>query len=107
MNSISAQGITTAFRAAELLAGAIVAGLGGTRPLRVALAAHQRQRDRALRPMYDFTPRLADFTPRRVERLPPGPNPGQPRGSARCAAQRAGAPTVCPLSRPPHLRARR
>jgi flavin-dependent dehydrogenase len=63
MDSITAQGITNALRDAELLAAAIVAGLGGERPLAPALADHQRQRDTAIRPMYDFTVRLATFAP--------------------------------------------
>ncbi|MCW2907813.1 MAG: NAD(P)/FAD-dependent oxidoreductase [Actinomycetia bacterium] len=61
MDSISAQGITNALRDADLLTGAIVAGLGGERPLATALAGHQRRRDAAIRPMYDFTVRLARF----------------------------------------------
>jgi 2-polyprenyl-6-methoxyphenol hydroxylase-like FAD-dependent oxidoreductase len=69
MDSISAQGITNALRDAELLAGAIVAGLGGERPLSAALADHQRQRDAAIRPMYDFTVGLARFaTPSLAQR---------------------------------------
>jgi 2-polyprenyl-6-methoxyphenol hydroxylase-like FAD-dependent oxidoreductase len=69
MDSISAQGISHAFRDAELLADAIVAGLGGARPLRAALAEHWRRRDQAIRPMYDFTVRLAGFAPRPADRL--------------------------------------
>jgi hypothetical protein len=63
MDSITAQGITNALRDAELLARAITDGLGGQRPLAAALADHQRQRDIAIRPMYDFTIRLAGFAP--------------------------------------------
>ncbi len=69
MDSISAQGISHAFRDAELLADAIVAGLGGARPLRAALAEHWRHRDQAIRPRYDFTVRLAGFAPRPAGRL--------------------------------------
>lgn len=69
MDSISAQGISHAFRDAELLADAIVAGLGGARALRAALAEHWRRRDQAIRPMYDFTVRLAGFAPRPADRL--------------------------------------
>ena len=69
MDSISAQGITNAFRDAALLADAIVTGLGGARPLRAALAEHRRRRDQSIRPMYDFTVRLAQFAPRPVDRL--------------------------------------
>jgi hypothetical protein len=42
---------------------AVVAGLGGTRPLGEALADYQRQRDHAAKPMYDFTVRLARIAP--------------------------------------------
>ncbi len=63
MDSISAQGITNALRDAELLADAIVAGLGGERPLNAALAERQRRRDTAIRPVYDFTVGLAAFAP--------------------------------------------
>jgi 2-polyprenyl-6-methoxyphenol hydroxylase-like FAD-dependent oxidoreductase len=63
MDSISAQGITHALRDAELLAQAVVVGLAGERPLSAALAEHQRRRDAAIRPMYDFTVGLATFAP--------------------------------------------
>ena len=69
MDSISAQGITNALCDAERLADAIAAGLDGDRPLRAALAGSQRRRDRAIKPMYDFTLRLATFTTRRADRL--------------------------------------
>jgi hypothetical protein len=41
----------------------VVTGLGGDRPLAAALAGYQRARDRAARPMYDFTARLAALSP--------------------------------------------
>jgi 2-polyprenyl-6-methoxyphenol hydroxylase-like FAD-dependent oxidoreductase len=63
MDSISAQGITNALRDADYLSAAVVAGLGGGRPLGAALHDHQRQRDRAIRGMYDFTLGLAAFSP--------------------------------------------
>jgi hypothetical protein len=44
------------------------ARLGGDRPLATALAGYQRARDRAGRPMYDFTARLAALSP---------PSPGE------------------------------
>ena len=37
--------------------------LGGDQPLAKALAGYQRARDRAARPMYDFTARLAALSP--------------------------------------------
>src|SRR5499427_6775223 len=63
MDSISAQGMTNALRDASHLSAAVVAGLGGGRPLAAALHDHQRQRDRAIRGMYDFTLGLAAFSP--------------------------------------------
>jgi 2-polyprenyl-6-methoxyphenol hydroxylase-like FAD-dependent oxidoreductase len=63
MDSISAQGMTHAMRDARFLADAVVAGLGGSRPLARALAGHHRRRDRAIRGMYDFTLGLAAFRP--------------------------------------------
>ena len=42
---------------------AVVAGLGGSRPLAGALHDHQRRRDQAIRGMYDFTLGLAAFPP--------------------------------------------
>jgi len=65
LDPITGQGIGDAFRDAELLAGAVAAGLGGDRPLATALAGYQRARDRAARPMYDFTARLAALSPPR------------------------------------------
>jgi hypothetical protein len=59
MDSVSAQGMTNALRDASYLSAAAVAGLGGSRPLADALRDHQRQRDRAIRGMYDFTLGLA------------------------------------------------
>jgi 2-polyprenyl-6-methoxyphenol hydroxylase-like FAD-dependent oxidoreductase len=63
MDSVSAQGMTSALRDASYLSAAIVAGLGGSRPLHTALRDHQRRRDRAIRGMYDFTLGLAAFPP--------------------------------------------
>src|SRR5690348_8847118 len=70
MDSVSAQGMTNALRDASYLSAAVVAGLGGSRPLAGALRDHQRRRDRAIRGMYDFTLGLAAFPPaRRGQRL--------------------------------------
>ena len=60
---ITAQGMTDAFRDAELLAEALDAGLSGRRPPREALAHYQQQRDDAVRPMYEFTHQLAGLEP--------------------------------------------
>lgn len=61
MDSISAQGITNALQDAQSLADAVVIGFGVGGSLPDALGEHQRQRDRKLKPMYDFTTRLARF----------------------------------------------
>jgi 2-polyprenyl-6-methoxyphenol hydroxylase-like FAD-dependent oxidoreductase len=63
MDSVSAQGMTNALRDAGYLSAAVVAGLGGSRPLAGALHDHQRRRDHAIRGMYDFTLGLAAFPP--------------------------------------------
>jgi 2-polyprenyl-6-methoxyphenol hydroxylase-like FAD-dependent oxidoreductase len=63
MDPITGQGIGDALRDAELLAGALQAGLGGRRPLAEALAGYERDRDRAALPMYRFTTDLAAFAP--------------------------------------------
>jgi 2-polyprenyl-6-methoxyphenol hydroxylase-like FAD-dependent oxidoreductase len=63
MDSVSAQGMTNALRDANDLSAAVVAALGGSRPLAGALHDHQRRRDRAIRGMYDFTLGLAAFPP--------------------------------------------
>jgi 2-polyprenyl-6-methoxyphenol hydroxylase-like FAD-dependent oxidoreductase len=69
MDPITGQGIADAFRDAELLTEAIAAGLGGTVPLARALAGYQQARDRAARPMYDFTTQLALLAPPRPAEL--------------------------------------
>ena len=58
---VTAQGISTAFRCAEMLAAATDDGLSGRRPLDAALAGYQAERDRWLLPFYRFTARLARF----------------------------------------------
>jgi flavin-dependent dehydrogenase len=65
-DSIGGLGISNAFRDAELLAEAIVAGLGGNRPLATTLADYEQRRNEATRPMYEFIYELAALAP-----LPP------------------------------------
>jgi flavin-dependent dehydrogenase len=64
LDPITGQGIGDAFRDAELLADAVVAGLSGGR-LDRALAGYRRRRDRAALPMYRFTRQLARLAPMR------------------------------------------
>jgi flavin-dependent dehydrogenase len=60
---ITAEGITDAFRDAELLAGAVDAGLSGRRPLEQALAGYERRRNEQAMPIYEFTYELAGLEP--------------------------------------------
>jgi flavin-dependent dehydrogenase len=60
---ITAQGITDAFRDAELLAEAIDAGFSGRRPLEEALAEYERQRNEAAMPIYELTCQFATLEP--------------------------------------------
>jgi flavin-dependent dehydrogenase len=63
---ITAQGITDAFRSADLLAEAIDAGLSGRQPLEDALATYERRRNEEVLPMYEYSCQFADLKP-----LPP------------------------------------
>jgi flavin-dependent dehydrogenase len=60
---ITAQGITDAFRDAELLAEAIDDGFSGRRTLADALADYERRRNEAVMPMYELTCELAVLQP--------------------------------------------
>jgi flavin-dependent dehydrogenase len=60
---ITAEGITDAFRDAELLADALDAGLRGERPLDEGLAEYERLRNEASRPLYELTYELAALAP--------------------------------------------
>jgi 2-polyprenyl-6-methoxyphenol hydroxylase-like FAD-dependent oxidoreductase len=60
---ITAQGITDAFRDAELLATAIDDGLAGRRPLAEALAAYEQMRNETTRPLYELTGQFAALQP--------------------------------------------
>lgn len=58
-----AQGISDAFRDAELLAEAVDAGLAGRQPLDEALADYERQRNLAAMPHYELDCQLASLEP--------------------------------------------
>ena len=62
-DSITAQGITDAFREAERCAGALDQVFAGTRSFDDAMAEYQRGRDEHVLPMYDFTCQLATLQP--------------------------------------------
>jgi 2-polyprenyl-6-methoxyphenol hydroxylase-like FAD-dependent oxidoreductase len=60
---ITAQGITDAFRDAELCASAIGQALAGARSFDDAMGEYQRRRDQHALPMYEFTCQLATLEP--------------------------------------------
>jgi flavin-dependent dehydrogenase len=60
---ITAQGITDAFRDAELCADAVDQSLDGRRPYEVAMAAYQQARDDQVMGIYEFTTQLAALEP--------------------------------------------
>jgi 2-polyprenyl-6-methoxyphenol hydroxylase-like FAD-dependent oxidoreductase len=60
---VTAQGISDAFRDAELCANALHESFSGDRPFDVAMRAYQSTRDQHVMPMYEFTCQFASFTP--------------------------------------------
>jgi 2-polyprenyl-6-methoxyphenol hydroxylase-like FAD-dependent oxidoreductase len=64
---ITAQGITDAFRDAELLSQALDAGFYGQQPLEEALADYERRRNEVAKPIYEFICLLATLNPLPVE----------------------------------------
>jgi flavin-dependent dehydrogenase len=60
---ITAQGISDAFRDAELCATALDETLSGRRPFEQAMTDYQRTRDAHVRPLYEFTTELATLEP--------------------------------------------
>ena len=60
---ITGEGITDAFRDAELLAEAINAGFSGEQPLEQALAGYEQRRNEAAMPIYNLTCNLARLEP--------------------------------------------
>lgn len=62
-DSITGQGMSDAFRSAELLADALHAAWSGEKPIEGALAGYERQRNEAVMPMYELTCQIASFAP--------------------------------------------
>ncbi len=62
-DSITAQGISDAFRDAELLAEAVDAGLSGRRPVEEAMAEYEQRRNEAALPGYELTCQVATLEP--------------------------------------------
>jgi 2-polyprenyl-6-methoxyphenol hydroxylase-like FAD-dependent oxidoreductase len=95
MDPVTAQGISNAFRDAELLADAVHTALAAGRRPDDDLAGYHRRRDAAAGPMYDFTVALAEFNPlsaasRRLFAALPGNRPA----IARFLAMYAGVAPV-------------
>jgi flavin-dependent dehydrogenase len=67
---ILAQGISDAFRDADLLAAAVDAGLSGRRPLEAALTDYQRERDQQVMPIFESTLQFASLQPPPPEQFP-------------------------------------
>ena len=65
---ITAQGISDAFRDAELCANALHESFIGTRSYEAAMTAYQETRDRHALPTYEFTCDFASFAPPTAER---------------------------------------
>ncbi|ONI78037.1 oxidoreductase [Actinosynnema sp. ALI-1.44] len=62
-DSITAQGISDAFRSAESCANALNAAFSGLQPFGTAMADYHANRDHHALPIYDFTVELATLTP--------------------------------------------
>jgi 2-polyprenyl-6-methoxyphenol hydroxylase-like FAD-dependent oxidoreductase len=60
---ITAQGISDAFRDAELCANALHESFTGTRPFEEGMAEYNAERDQHALPMYEFTAQLATLEP--------------------------------------------
>ncbi len=60
---ITAQGISDAFRDAELCAGAVDESLSGARDFNLAMGGYQSTRDEHVLPMFEFTCQLATLEP--------------------------------------------
>jgi flavin-dependent dehydrogenase len=60
---ITAQGISDAFRDAELVTEAVDSGLSGKRPVEEAMAEYEQRRNEAALPAYEFTCQLAALEP--------------------------------------------
>ncbi len=60
---ITAQGISNAFRDAELCSVALDAAFTGDKPFETAMAGYQAERDALSLPMYEFTTQLATLEP--------------------------------------------
>jgi 2-polyprenyl-6-methoxyphenol hydroxylase-like FAD-dependent oxidoreductase len=80
MDPISGQGIADAFRDAELLSEALELTLSGRARMQAAMSRYERARNRAARPMFDFTTQLARLAP---------PTPAEQRLFAAIAEQPA------------------
>jgi 2-polyprenyl-6-methoxyphenol hydroxylase-like FAD-dependent oxidoreductase len=60
---ITGQGISDAFRDAEMCAAALHEAFSGARSFDVAMARYHRRRDQVVLPMYEFTAQLATLEP--------------------------------------------
>lgn len=66
---ITAQGISDAFRDAELCAAALYDSMSNARPFDQAMSEYQAERDKDAMPIYEFTAGIASFEPPPPEQL--------------------------------------
>jgi flavin-dependent dehydrogenase len=99
----TAQGISDAFRDAELLAAALDAGFAGRRPLDEALAEYERERNEASLPMYDYTCQFATLDPPPEMRSLLGVLQGNQQETDRFFGTLAGAVSIPEFFAPEHL----
>ena len=101
---VTAQGITDAFRDAEMCANALDATWQGSRGYDEALSEYQRHRDEGVLPIYEFTRQIADLAtppPEMQELL--GAIAGNPTAMDEFASMFAGALPVPEFFNPAHI----
>jgi 2-polyprenyl-6-methoxyphenol hydroxylase-like FAD-dependent oxidoreductase len=101
---VTAQGITDAFRDAELCANALDAAWQGSQGYDEALSEYQRHRDEAVLPIYEFTGQIADLAtppPEMQELL--GAIAGNHKAMDEFASMFAGALPVPEFFNPAHI----
>ncbi len=102
---VTAQGITDAFRDAELCADALDAAWHGSRSYDQALSEYQQRRDERVLPMYEFTGQLADLAappPPEMQQLL-GAIAGHQKAMDEFASMFAGALPVPEFFDPAHI----
>ncbi len=101
---VTAQGISDAFRDADLLTDAIDAGFSGKEPLEAALAGYENARNAASKEMYEFTAQVASLAPPVIEqRVLFSSLPGKPEMISQFLGVLTGTISFQEFSRPANL----